>query len=384
MTLADLLEPDAVPLESLNANYAAPLQLVKRLLGVIPNADGYLEIWPPAFRTYNVLVPNLLNLPFLLWGLGAPRSSIGLAMYVASREAGCAYCAAHACSFALRRGASVDEVATALQDDANLSAADRAVVQFAQTIAGHSTEVDDATFDKLGQYFSPAHAEWIALAVSVMGWLNKAMDALGIPLEAPLVAEVSDVITPSGWSAGKHLDDAVATTRPPHSDSWVARLGVVRHAPAAIILDKRWTRGMPDRWPAVGHYLRELTGHDFPVLARLRHRRAIRAIATAIRENFVDGQLSLSAKKAAGRIYAASLDDVELDACLQEAETKTDIDPRIVSLARGIAASPAQVDDAVIAAARQLSPASVVELVSFIASLQLLHRLSRALPRSPR
>ena len=40
------------------------------------------------------MVPNLLNLPLLVWGLGAPRSTVGLVMYVASRAAGCAYCAA--------------------------------------------------------------------------------------------------------------------------------------------------------------------------------------------------------------------------------------------------------------------------------------------------
>ena len=35
-------------------------------------------------------------------------------MYVASRTAGCPYCSAHSCSFALRRGASPEEVGAAL------------------------------------------------------------------------------------------------------------------------------------------------------------------------------------------------------------------------------------------------------------------------------
>jgi hypothetical protein len=66
-----------------------------RMDSVVPNRDLYLEIWPPAFRTYNVMVPNLLNLPFMVWGLGAPRSMLGLAMHVSSRAAGCMYCSAH-------------------------------------------------------------------------------------------------------------------------------------------------------------------------------------------------------------------------------------------------------------------------------------------------
>src|SRR6185295_9697501 len=89
--LVELLEHDAVPLDALQARYGSLLELVRRLLGVVPNCDPYLEIWPPAFRTYNVMVPNLLNLPLMVWGLGAPRATVGLAMYVSSRTAGCPY-----------------------------------------------------------------------------------------------------------------------------------------------------------------------------------------------------------------------------------------------------------------------------------------------------
>src|SRR5687768_4957152 len=126
--LIELLETDAVPFETLHTRYGSLLELVRRLLGVVPNCDPYLEIWPPAFRTYNVMVPNFLNLPFLIWGLGAPRSTVGLAMYVSSRAAGCAYCSAHSCSFALRRGATVDQMRSALEAERTLTAADRAVV----------------------------------------------------------------------------------------------------------------------------------------------------------------------------------------------------------------------------------------------------------------
>ena len=96
--LTELLKQDAVPVETLHSRYGALLELVRRLLGIVPNCDSYLEIWPPAFRAHNVMVPNLLNLPFMLWGLGAPRATVGLAMYVSSRTAGCAYCSAHACT----------------------------------------------------------------------------------------------------------------------------------------------------------------------------------------------------------------------------------------------------------------------------------------------
>jgi hypothetical protein len=44
-------------------------------------------------------------------------------------------------------------------------------------------------------------------------------------------------------------------------------------------------------------------------------------------------------------------------------------------LARAIAPSPAAVDGDVVASCRDLSPAAIVEVVTFVALLQLLHRL---------
>ena len=135
--LVELLEREAVPFETLHSRYGSLLELVRKLLGVVPNCDPYLEIWPPAFRTYNVMVPNLLNLPLMVWGFGAPRSTVGMAMYVSSRAAGCMYCSAHSCTFALRRGATVDEVASALDDAPALTDADRAAVRVARA-RGHA------------------------------------------------------------------------------------------------------------------------------------------------------------------------------------------------------------------------------------------------------
>ena len=106
----------------LHQRYHGLLRLVDTLIGVVPNCDRYLEIWAPAFRSYNIMVPNLLNLPVPVFGVGGPPAgAVGLAMYVSSRTAGCAYCSAHTCSFALRRGATPDKVAAALLPDAGRS-----------------------------------------------------------------------------------------------------------------------------------------------------------------------------------------------------------------------------------------------------------------------
>jgi alkylhydroperoxidase family enzyme len=373
--LVSLLESEAVPFSALRERYGALLELVHALLGVVPNCDPYLEIWPPAFRSYNVMVPNLLNLPLLLWGLGAPRSTVGLAMYVASRNAGCPYCSAHACTFALRRGATVDQVASALSGD-SLSEADRAAVRVARALAVVPVTISADDRKQLGRHFSKADEEWIVLAIAMMGWLNKTMDALGVPLEAPTVAEVRGLIAGSGWSPGKHMNGELPTaTAAPRADSLGTRIGVIRHAPAAVSLDRRWTRGVPDRWPAVGAFLREAAGCDFPVLGRLRHRAPVRALATMIRDNFCESVVSRESKLSAGLIYAEAVQNESLAAHLRAAGAAAASESPVHTLARAVSPSPAAVDDTVIAACRELQPAAIVEVVTFIALLQLLHRL---------
>ena len=363
-------------METLHARYGALLELVRRLLGVVPNCDSYLEIWPPAFRTYNVMVPNLLNLPFLMWGLGAPRATVGLAMYASSRTAGCAYCSAHTCTFALRRGASVDHVASALDEVSHLTDAERAAVRVARAMSRVPAVVDEEDRAGLFRNFSARDAEAIVLAVAMMGWLNKTMDALGVPLEEATVAEVSRVIEPSGWRAGKHFNSPVTAVDPPRADSLAARFSLIRYAPRAMAYDRQWTKGVPDRWPLVGEYLRRETGHTFPVLSRIRSRRAVRAIATMIRENLSETVVGRAGKLGAGLIYARTVGDDGLCAELHSLGARELSDLALQTLARAISPSPAQVDEAVVESCRAIPPAGIVEVVSFIAVLQMLYRLS--------
>lgn len=376
--LVELLEKDAVPFETLHSRYGSLLELVRRLIGVVPNCDPYLEIWPTAFRTYNVMVPNLLNLPFLVWGLGASRSTVGLAVYVASRVSGCPYCSAHTCSFALRRGATVEQVASALDGERTLSVADRAAVRVARALAVVPAALDDEARADLRHCFSESDVEWLILSIAMMGWLNKMMDALGVPLEEPTASEVSGVISPSGWTPGQHMKSTVLAGDPPGADSLMTRLSVIRYAPQALKLDKVWTAGVPSRWPAVGEYLRQRTGHSFPVLSRLRHRRAIRAIATMIKDNLGESEsvIGRDDKLAAGLIYAQTVGNPALAEELRALGAREMPDSPTQILARAISPSPAAVDPSVLESSRAIPPAGIVELVTFISVLQMLHRLS--------
>jgi hypothetical protein len=187
--LTSLLKADAVPFATLHARYGGLLELVRAWIGVVPNCDPYLEIWAPAFRTYNVMVPNFLNLPLLVRGVAAPR-------------------------------------------------------------------------------------------------------------------------------------------------------------------------------------------HDFPVLARLTHRRTIRALATRLRDN-LDAKTSVigvARKLDAGAIYARAVGDGVLEAQLRKLGVP-ERDARVEALARAIAPSPAVVDERVVDVCRDLPPAAIIELVAFVSLVQLWHRV---------
>jgi len=418
-TLSRSLRPAAVDFARLSREHGPMLQIVRLIIGVVPNCDPLLAIWPAGFRTYNLLVPNLLNLPFSIWGFGPPAVTLGLALCAASRMAQCAYCTAHTCSFTLRRGHSRKKLA------GDLTPAETAAVDVAEALAGIPCTLTADHRAELLRYFSAANAERLVLGIAMMGFLNKFMDAVGVDLEAATVEEVSPVLRPIGWTPGKHrVDDSPPAhpslqARPGGPDTLATKLAILRYLPAAVRIDRAWTRGVPSRWPAVGAYLQAHTGHDFPILANVRSRRAVRAIATVLRDNLTaaDSRLGLRTKVLAGLVYASvagsetlarearglaarmsppvdawTLDAVSLYAtrpadfeedALHEALVHLESVPGLdaptalaLLLAKAVSPSPAAVPAALIARiAEVLSSEAQVELVVWIAVQQMLHRL---------
>lgn len=407
-TLAALLDRDAVAWEVLEKRYGPLLELVRTLLGVVPNCDRYLEIWEPAFRTYNIMVPNFLNLPFSILGVGsAPADVVGMGMYVTSRAAECPYCSAHACSFALRRGASPEKMAQALLPDAeSFTEGELATVAVARSLARIPCELTADERDRLVAVYGADRAEWIVLGVVMMGFLNKFMNALGVELEQTIVSEVSTTLGEhwSAGAAGRDLDPSAAPQPAPPVDGLRTKLRLVPLLPKALRLDRRWQRGVPKAWPEVGPFLQERTGHDFPVLSRLRHARAIQSVASMLREN-LDADttvIGLDRKVLTGIVFAEAVADEAISADVRalaersgvgladlDAATRFAIggddwftgDPQtraLLLLARAASPSPVEIGEDVIATCRDanLSSQAIVELVTWIAVLQMLHRLT--------
>ncbi len=415
-TLSRSLQSSSIGLSRLQGEYGPLLELVRLVIGVVPNCDSLLAIWPLGFRSYNLLVPNLLNLPFSVWGWGPPVVPLGLALYTASWTARCSYCTAHTCSFALRRGAPPETLA------GKRSPAESAAVAAAEALASIPCAFTRQHRDELRRHFSARDAEGIALGVAMMGFLNKFMDAVGVDLEEAAVEEASPVLLPTGWTTGKHRvaseTDPAFQPRPGGRDTLATKLAFLRYVPAALKLEGSWTRGVPSRWPAVGAYLEERTGHDFPLFAKVGSRRAVKAITTVLRDNLspADSRLGLPVKILAGLVYATVIGNETLAAEARKLALRTS--PSIVEetlqavtrfaaepmegeggieaarvalaslpgldakaalallLAKAISPSPATVPPALLAeVAVALSPEAQIELVVWVSIQQMLHRL---------
>ncbi len=99
-----------------------------------------------------------------------------------------------------------------------------------------------------------------------------------------------------------------------------------------------------------------------------------------IKDNLSESVIGLDNKLAAGLIYAQTIGNPALAEELPALGARELPDSPTQTLARAISSSPAAVDQSVLEASRAISPAGIVELVTFVALLQLLHGLSSFYP----
>ena len=409
-TLAQHLEPDIVQLDELHGTYGPMLHIVRELIGVVPDCDTYLEIWPAGFRTYNLCVPNFLNLPASVVSRGSLKAHMGLAMYTSSRAAECPYCAAHTCSYALRRGASAGAV-----DGSSRTDLEQAVVTLAETMASEPSNWDRSIVDELGQHLDADEIEWVAMSVGMMGFLNKFMDAISVPLEVEAINDVAELIEPTGWDLGRSgwrngsVERATAKI-PVDSAGLYARM--IRQGPKATLIERGWTKHLPASAPDLRRYLRETRNVDVPVLSRMRHGKPMRALGAMFDQNLdpATSEVGLADKALAGLVYGSMVNDESLieigrsialaqgvDASVIDGVVSAGSDPAfllrdadqqaalggehtqaVLRLAHAIAPSPAVTTDELAAATTDvLSSAEVIEIAVWISVMQLVHRITR-------
>ncbi|AXT59005.1 hypothetical protein D1816_01105 [Aquimarina sp. AD10] len=418
-TLAQQLEPLAIDFEVLQKKYSPMLSLVNELIGVIPNADPIMEIWPTGFRTYNLLVPNLLNLPHSLWKNKPLKALKGLAMYTSSRVAECQYCSAHTCSFALRRGLDPEVIS----GKRKYTVLENAIVELAKGISEVPVKITKKELILLNTHISKEEIEEIVLSVALMGFLNKFMDAVGIELENSSLKDVGKLLSATGWHPGKHRRDEIdfdgLISSPIQKDNFWTYLRILKFAPKAVLLEKKWTKGVPDNYTQSALYLKKHTGYTFPILEKIKSKRVIKALTTVLKDNLdpVKSELGIRVKYLTSLVYFITINNITL---AKEAEViVTRLTPEIglmtldkvkniakqctpkeskvcksilsdfeentcltkeeaaaVILAKAMSTSPAEVNKTIlIEITPYMKPESAIELGIWISIQQLFHRL---------
>ncbi|PRQ05272.1 hypothetical protein ENSA5_03910 [Enhygromyxa salina] len=269
-TLEYALRPHAVSREVLVERYRPVMMMVRQILGVVPHAMSYFEIWPPAFTTYSVLVPSFLDIPRCDLGRGISPDLRSLVLYVASRSYGCSYCAAHSAGIGTvfrGPGGSLARNKEALDAEAcNLfGAADIAAINYATAVGRIPSEVTLDHRVGLARHYSETHEEAIVLAATLMGFLNCAMDTLGMVLEWGVLKNAQQYLTPSAWQPAQNYVEAydrevIDADKNTDDGETLGPLALARTMAGIIAYDRGALEGVAGRPARIYAQLRETMG----------------------------------------------------------------------------------------------------------------------------
>lgn len=408
-SLARALDPHAVPCEEVARRYPGPSGLVRRILGVLPHAVGYFEIWPPALTTYNLAVPALLDVPKCDMGMGIGPELRAMVAHAASRGFGCRYCTAHTAIMGTLVRGPVDGLQlsgriAAVREPGELRAAERAAVRYAEAVARVPCRLDPDLMAQLRRHHRPDRLEGIVLVAACMGYLNRCMDALGTPLETAVHEAVRDPLGEQGWEAGKHDRPGAAPADGRAELARPSRLGLLREVPAAVAYEKAAFADVPAGLDAQRSLLTEQLGfvpYYVPGIARESARRVfvhwlVERLATPGSDEAVDPALKytlawIHARAAGNQALAAHFAflahragaTVPALAAASSPSSSSDPSPRgtALALARATSGAAAEIDPRVIdALASAHSPASIVELLVVLSIVAGLHRYTVSVP----
>ncbi|CAB9505687.1 carboxymuconolactone decarboxylase [Seminavis robusta] len=400
-SLFRIFQPHLVPMDEISARgYSSVLALAQTCIGVQPTSDTVLELWKPAFQCYNLIFPNFLNLPGLLLPGYDIRDLVPLSLYVSSRANECTYCTSHCCSFAMRRGVdpatlqkSLEAIILSKDTATNLTLAERAVIRVSYGLGTVPACLNKEDVQLLQENLKPTQVEWIVAATAMMGSLNKYMDGLAIPLEPDTYGETMEHIDPKfvlskSATVGLTLNDPKAALPMPPKDDWKLQLAIIYQGlrpGGAAALDSKLAKGVPSEAEDCIAFLKDLTGATFPVLRKLQHSRLRRALTAILSKNFVSDGIALSTKVLAGLQYCGQLQNLQLKSELQqvlasEVEDKysksNNNKALLLKAAKALSYNPSRMTESIIddIEASSVTAENMVELVSFLATLQALHR----------
>ena len=404
-TVFPLLQPHLISIDEIaKLGYSSVLSLVQILIGVRPTCDMALQIWPPAFESYNIIVPNFLNLPEIILGVKGSLSAklCSIAMYESSRANECAYCTSHCCSFGIRRGLDRE----AFGDSKNRTPEQVAVANVAYSLGTVPCSLKQEHVREIFRTLSTNEIDWVVAATAMFGSFNKLMDGLGIPLEPDTFAETVGIMD-SKYSVNKagimlglnqiEAKDKNRAVKPlPPVDSWTTKLAVVYHGlrpDGALALDRKLLKDVPVSTVSdCMQLLDDRIGHSFVgIIDKLQQTRVRRAVVAVMLKNMTEitsAGLGMKRKLSIGIEYCHILENPRLEAMLlgitncrfgneELHDGNSQYTQLILKVGKALSYAPSGMTESLVREIREcpeLTAAMLVELVSFLATVQMLHR----------
>jgi uncharacterized peroxidase-related enzyme len=127
--------------------------------------------------------------------------------HVASRAAGCRYCAAHTANGVAKRSEADEAKVDAVWDFERsplFDGAERAALSLALAAGASPNVSTPAHFEALREYFSDEEILEIVAVIAFYGFWNRWNDTLDTPLEDQPLAFGLKHLQGSGWDPGKH------------------------------------------------------------------------------------------------------------------------------------------------------------------------------------
>lgn len=139
----------------------------------------------------------------------AAKTSIqlrNLVGHIASRAAGCMYCAAHTASNSSRSGIIDEKLSHVWEFETNpkFTEAERVALRLAQHASVTPNAVTDEDMARLEEHYDRQEAVEIMTVIAWFGFLNRWNDSLATTLEDLPKAHAERTVSRGGWTVGKH------------------------------------------------------------------------------------------------------------------------------------------------------------------------------------
>jgi uncharacterized peroxidase-related enzyme len=187
---------DRSTLSSLEPLFAS----VEEHLGVLPNSTLTMAHRPDIAEAFAALNAAVM-------GPGrVPQGLKQLVVLMVSSAARCNYCQAHTAHTAERRGESAERIDAVwdFEQSPLFDEAERAALRIARGAGRVPNEVTDEEFAELRRHFDDAQVVEIVASIALFGYLNRWNDTMATELEASPLHAAQELLTPRGWSVGKH------------------------------------------------------------------------------------------------------------------------------------------------------------------------------------